>query len=52
MNSDTSKKVLILQGGWEGHEPELCRDIFVPWMRSLKCWPPTISCLLAFWIIR
>ncbi|MDR3142889.1 MAG: ThuA domain-containing protein [Tannerellaceae bacterium] len=28
------KKVLFVYGGWEGHEPELCRDIFVPWMES------------------
>jgi hypothetical protein len=28
------KKVLFVYGGWEGHEPLLCRDIFVPWMRQ------------------
>ncbi|HKK61696.1 MAG TPA: ThuA domain-containing protein, partial [Bacteroidales bacterium] len=28
------KKVLFVYGGWKGHEPEKCRDIFVPWMRS------------------
>jgi len=28
------KKVIFIYGGWEGHEPEECRDIFVPWMRS------------------
>ena len=28
------KKVLLVFGGWEGHEPEQCRDIFVPWMES------------------
>ena len=28
------KKVLFVYGGWDGHEPELTRDIFVPWMRS------------------
>ncbi len=28
------KKVLFVWGGWKGHEPELCRDIFVPWMRE------------------
>lgn len=28
------KKVLFVLGGWHGHEPELCRDIFVPWMES------------------
>jgi len=28
------KKVLYVYGGWEGHEPEKCRDIFVPWLKS------------------
>lgn len=28
------KKVLFVLGGWKGHEPEQCRDIFVPWMES------------------
>lgn len=28
------KKVIFVWGGWKGHEPEKCRDIFVPWMRS------------------
>ena len=28
------KKVLFTYGGWEGHEPEQCRDIFVPWLLS------------------
>ena len=28
------KEVLFIYGGWEGHEPGLCRDIFVPWMES------------------
>ena len=28
------KKVLLVFGGWEGHEPEHCKDIFVPWMES------------------
>ncbi len=28
------KKVLFVYGGWKGHEPEKCRDIFVPWMES------------------
>jgi type 1 glutamine amidotransferase len=25
---------LFVYGGWEGHDPVLTRDIFVPWMRS------------------
>lgn len=30
----TGKKVLFVWGGWMGHEPDKCRDIFVPWLRS------------------
>lgn len=33
-NSLQGKKVLFVWGGWNGHQPELCRDIFVPWMQS------------------
>jgi hypothetical protein len=28
------KKALFVYGGWKGHEPEKCRDIFVPWLRA------------------
>jgi len=28
------KRVIFVWGGWKGHEPEPCRDLFVPWMRS------------------
>lgn len=28
------KKVLFVWGGWRGHEPEQCRDIFVPWLKE------------------
>lgn len=28
------KRVLFVWGGWMGHEPDKCRDIFVPWMKS------------------
>jgi type 1 glutamine amidotransferase len=28
------KKILFIWGGWMGHEPDKCRDIFVPWMES------------------
>ncbi len=31
------KKTVFVYGGWEGHDPELCRDIFVPWMRESGC---------------
>ena len=29
-----NKKILFVWGGWDGHEPGECRDIFVPWMRD------------------
>ena len=28
------KRVLFVWGGWMGHEPDKCRDIFVPWIKS------------------
>lgn len=28
------KKVLFVYGGWEGHDPVGCRDLFVPWLES------------------
>jgi type 1 glutamine amidotransferase len=28
------KRVLFVHGGWDGHDPEPTRDLFVPWMRS------------------
>ncbi|MEG1544186.1 MAG: ThuA domain-containing protein [Tannerellaceae bacterium] len=30
------KKVLFVFGGWDGHEPVQCRDLFVPWLKSEK----------------
>ncbi len=30
----TGKKVLIVWGGWEGHEPQQCVDIFAPWLKE------------------
>ncbi len=29
-----NKKVLFVYGGWDGHDPVLNRDLFVPWMRE------------------
>jgi type 1 glutamine amidotransferase len=26
------KKALFVYGGWEGHEPAKCRDLFLPWL--------------------
>lgn len=28
------KSILFIYGGWEGHAPEKCRDLFVPWMEN------------------
>jgi type 1 glutamine amidotransferase len=28
------RKVLFVYGGWEGHEPVKCRDLFVPWLEK------------------
>lgn len=28
------KKVLFVYGGWDGHDPIGCRDVFVPWLRQ------------------
>lgn len=28
------KSVLFVWGGWAGHEPQKCRDIFVPWLKE------------------
>lgn len=28
------KRILYVWGGWMGHEPDKCRDIFVPWLES------------------
>ena len=29
-----AKRILYVWGGWMGHEPDKCRDIFVPWLKS------------------
>jgi len=28
------KKALFVYGGWEGHQPARCRDVFVPWLQQ------------------
>lgn len=28
------KKALVFWGGWDGHEPKQCVDVFVPWLES------------------
>lgn len=32
--SKAIKKALIVWGGWEGHEPKKCVDIFAPWLKE------------------
>jgi len=39
---EAARKVLFVYGGWDGHEPKKCRDIFVPYMRNLG-WDVTVS---------
>jgi uncharacterized protein len=29
-----TRKALFVYGGWEGHEPAKCRDLFVPWLKQ------------------
>ncbi len=38
----SEKKVLFVYGGWPGHEPVPCRDLFVPWLKS-RGWDVTVS---------
>ncbi|MGQ9801546.1 MAG: ThuA domain-containing protein [Candidatus Saccharicenans sp.] len=33
-DNQPNKKALIVWGGWEGHEPKKCVDIFAPWLRE------------------
>jgi len=35
MRRQNPKKVLFVWGGWTGHEPEQCKDLFVPWLRDV-----------------
>jgi type 1 glutamine amidotransferase len=32
--TDKKKKALFVWGGWEGHEPKQCVDIFAPWLQE------------------
>jgi uncharacterized protein len=37
INKDTKmKKALIVWGGWDGHEPKKCSDIFEPWLKEKR----------------
>ncbi len=33
-NEKMNKTVLFVWGGWEGHEPKKCADIYVPWLEE------------------
>ena len=28
------KTILFVYGGWEGHDPVGCKDLFVPWLQK------------------
>ncbi len=28
------KSALVVRGGWEGHEPKQCTDVFIPWLKE------------------
>jgi uncharacterized protein len=32
--ADQKKTALIVFGGWDGHQPVQCKDLFVPWLKS------------------
>lgn len=32
-----NRKVLMVWGGWDGHEPKQCIDLFVPWLKEQGC---------------
>lgn len=34
VQSLAGKNILFVYGGWEGHHPEECRDLYVPWMQD------------------
>jgi len=34
LKEKTKKSVLMVWGGWEGHEPKQCVDIFAPWLKK------------------
>ena len=42
MSDIIAKKVLVVWGGWKGHEPKQCVDKLVPWMES-KGYNVTVS---------
>ena len=31
---NTKKSVLFVWGGWDGHEPKQCVDVFAPWLEK------------------
>ena len=32
--AETKKTALFVWGGWQGHEPKKCVDIFAPWLEK------------------
>jgi len=45
------KSALIVWGGWEGHEPKPCADVFAPWLKS-KGFRVTVSDTLEAYLNR
>jgi type 1 glutamine amidotransferase len=45
------KKALIVYGGWEGHEPKLCTEIFAPMLRE-RGYDVTLSDTLDIYLNR
>ena len=41
-SNDTPKSALVVWGGWDGHTPKQCADIFGPWLES-KGYDVTVS---------
>lgn len=39
---DKPRKVLLVYGGWEGHDPGPCKDLFEPWLRKIG-WDVVVS---------
>ncbi len=41
-NETPKRKALLVWGGWDGHEPKQCKDIFAPYMRE-QGWDVVVS---------
>ena len=34
MANSNAKKVLLVYGGWEGHQPKEFKDLILPWLKE------------------